>query len=440
MKISFRSIAALCAIVLVGAPFNLVRAEAAPKTAAIAGDTATAAELEKAISDHNSQIEALNKEIEEYQKQLDTTSSKKQTLQGKIKQLDTSRKKVSASINLTKNQIGKTELEIKQLGGEISNKQETIAKDKSGLGESIRILHSSEQQPLVMQVLGSEDLPTAWRDTEAMVRLQSAINERIDKLAKDAQSLNESKVAAEAKNKQLSKQKSTLLSQQGSLDATRQAQAELLTVTKAQESNFQSILSQKKAAKAAFDSALADLKSQLQYSIDPNTVPVAGKGVLSWPLDKVVVTQYFGNTAFAAAGAYSGKGHNGIDLGASVGTPLKAALSGTVIGTGNTDSVKGCYSFGKWVLIKHRNGLATLYAHMSKITVSNGEQVDTGDMIGYSGETGYATGPHLHFGVYVASATKIMKLGDATNKKTPCSGAVMPIAPLSAYLNPMSYL
>jgi murein DD-endopeptidase MepM/ murein hydrolase activator NlpD len=154
----------------------------------------------------------------------------------------------------------------------------------------------------------------------------------------------------------------------------------------------------------------------------------------------VRVTQYFGNTAFAASGAYKGKGHNGIDIGVPNGTPLKAALSGTVVGTGNTDSVRGCYSFGKWVLIKHSNGLSTLYAHLSKIAVSSGQQVSTGQLIGYSGETGYATGPHLHFGVYVSSATQIMKLGDATNSKSACSSATMPIAPLSAYLNPMNYL
>ena len=145
--------------------------------------------------------------------------------------------------------------------------------------------------------------------------------------------------------------------------------------------------------------------------------------------------------AFAASGAYNGKGHNGIDLAAPIGTPIKAALTGTVVGTGNTDEVRGCYSFGRWVMIKHGNGLSTMYAHLSQTGVVTGQSVATGQIIGYSGDTGYATGPHLHFGVYVTAATKIITLGQATNATTPCASAVMPVpTSLNGYLNPMNYL
>lgn len=236
------------------------------------------------------------------------------------------------------------------------------------------------------------------------------------------------------------KQQETLVAQQGSLNATKKAQSELLAQTKSQESVYQSILAQKQAAKASFESALTNLKAQFQQAVNPSEILTAGKGILRWPVDKVRLTQEFGNTTFAASGGYNGKGHNGVDFAASIGTPIKAALTGTVLGTGNTDSVRGCYSFGKWVMIKHENGLNTMYAHLSQINVSQGQSIGTGQIIGYSGETGYATGPHLHFGVYVSSATQIVTLGSATNSKTPCANAVMPIAPLSAYLNPMNYL
>ena len=70
---------------------------------------------------------------------------------------------------------------------------------------------------------------------------------------------------------------------------------------------------------------------------------------------------------------------------------------GTVLGTGNTDAIKGCYSFGRWVLIQHDNGLSTIYAHLATMLVSKGDAVSTGQLIGYSDTTGYAVGPHLHF-------------------------------------------
>jgi murein DD-endopeptidase MepM/ murein hydrolase activator NlpD len=152
------------------------------------------------------------------------------------------------------------------------------------------------------------------------------------------------------------------------------------------------------------------------------------------------VTQTFGDTAFARAGAYSGKGHNGVDFRAPIGTELHAVLSGTVIGTGNTDSVRGCYSYGKWILIRHDNGLASLYGHLSVIGVSSGQHVDTGSIIGYSGQTGYATGPHLHLSIFASQGVQIVKLTQFTGKVTPCANATMPVAPLNAYLDPLQYL
>lgn len=400
----------------------------------------TPEELQQQIDQNNSQLAQLNKEIAQYQTQLDSTTKQKNTLQNKVSQLDLQRKKLNASINLTKNQIKTTELQIRQLASGIADKQSTIESDRDALAESLRILDRSEQQPLSLAILSAGDISEAWQDIDTIASIQDAVQIDIERLAEEKQSLAVSKSTAESKKAQLLKQQQTLVTQQGSLDATRKAQAELLAQTKSQESTYQAILAQKKAQEASFESALENLKSQLNVAVNPSEITPAGKGVLHMPVDNARITQYFGNTPFAASGAYGGKGHNGMDFAASVGTPIRAALSGTIVGTGNTDSIRGCYSFGKWVMIKHNNGLSTMYAHFSQISVSQGQSVATGQVIGYSGETGYATGPHLHFGVYVTAATQIIKLGQATNSKTPCANAVMPVAPLSGYLNPLNYL
>jgi len=107
---------------------------------------------------------------------------------------------------------------------------------------------------------------------------------------------------------------------------------------------------------------------------------------------------------------------------------------------GNTDKVRGCYSYGKYVLVKHNNGLSTLYAHLSFIKVNKGDTVITGDTVGYSGNTGYSTGPHLHFAVYASQGVRIVRYGDYVKGKTNCGNAYIPVAPLNAYLNPLDYL
>lgn len=83
--------------------------------------------------------------------------------------------------------------------------------------------------------------------------------------------------------------------------------------------------------------------------------------------------------------------HSGVDLGAHYGTPIKASNGGLVI-------YSGWYSgYGKTVIISHGSGKSTLYAHMERVSVNNGEKVAQDQVVGYVGSTGYSTGPHLHF-------------------------------------------
>lgn len=412
----------------------------APLISAAQSDAAAADDLQAQINEHNAQIDALNKEIAQYEQQLNAVSAKKQTLQGTISQLNISIKKTTASISVTKNQISTTQLQIQQLGTGIVQKQASIQSAEAGIAESLRELADAERQPLSVQLFSADSLDAAWNDIDRSQALESALGDQVTSLSQQKQSLTDSKTAAENKQAQLLKQQRTLTVQQGSLSATKSAQNDLLSQTKQQESTYQSIIAQKRAQQADLEAALSDLKSKYNVAVNPNQITPAGKGILQWPLDSVRITQYFGNTPFAQTGAYNGKGHNGIDLAAPIGTPIHSALSGVVIGTGNTDAVRGCYSFGKWVMVKHDNGLSTMYAHLSQISVSQGQQVATGQLLGYSGETGYATGPHLHFGVYVTAVTQILKLGTATNASTPCANAVMPVPPISGYLNPLNYL
>ena len=87
--------------------------------------------------------------------------------------------------------------------------------------------------------------------------------------------------------------------------------------------------------------------------------------------------------------------HPGIDIGVPTGTPIHAAAAGTVIYCGWMSG------YGNLVMIDHGGDLATLYGHQSRIAVSCGESVTQGQVIGYSGCTGFCTGPHVHFEVRV---------------------------------------
>ena len=94
----------------------------------------------------------------------------------------------------------------------------------------------------------------------------------------------------------------------------------------------------------------------------------------------------------------SGGNHGAIDYGCSEGTPVYAAASGTVVvSTAKRDSSGNYISYGEYIKINHGEGFITIYAHLSKRIINSGDTVSAGQLIGYSGNTGNSTGPHLHF-------------------------------------------
>ena len=106
------------------------------------------------------------------------------------------------------------------------------------------------------------------------------------------------------------------------------------------------------------------------------------------------VTSEFGNRIDPITGKR--RGHTGMDLAVPTGTPIRAALPGTV-----TASKYNAGGYGYYVMIDHGNGLSTLYGHCSQLLARVGQTVQAGDIIALSGSTGRSTGPHLHFEVRV---------------------------------------
>lgn len=394
-------------------------------------------DLQKKIDDRNASIDQLEKEIAQYQDQIKETGKETQTLQTALKALDLSRKKLVADMNVTENKIGAANLKIEELDFNISEKSDQISNELDGVSKSLVDLNEADSKTLVEVLLSYDNMSDYWEVADRIGQLQESIKEKISTLKNLKKDFEGNKAQKEKERKNLVSLKAELADRKKIIEDNQKEKDQLLKETKNKESNYKKILDAKVAMKNAFEKELSDFESQLKIAIDPNSIPHSGSGVLTWPLDKIIVSQYFGNTEFAkTTTAYSGNGHNGVDFATPVGTPVKAALSGIIQGVGDTDIVCPGASFGRWVFIKHGNGLSTIYAHLSLIKVTKGQSVSTGQVIGYSGNTGFSTGPHLHFGVYASQGVEIM-----SRKSQVCGGTyTMPIADLKAYLNPMLYL
>ena len=399
-------------------------------------------ELRDQIDDRSDRLAEIEAEITKFELQLLDVGAEKKTLQSAINQLQIERQKVSAELSKTENQITSTDLQISKLSLEISKTEKDINNNHEAISSIIRSDYMANQTSLVELLLRHQKLSEFWAAFSAHNSVRDTLSTKVFSLSESRNLLQAQRDDNEDKRFELGSLRDQYSDQNTVLSNNQTEQSQLLAITKNEEQSYQQLLSQQEEAREQILKELRDFESKLQLILDPNSIPNPGTRVFDWPLDNVVITQFFGGTEFAARNksAYGGNAyHPGVDMGTPRGTPIKAPLTGTVRATGNTDAVPGCYSWGKWTLLDHSNGLSTLYAHQDVISVSPGQKVGTGEIIGYVGNTGFSTGPHLHFTVYAKAGVQVRKFNEIKTV-TSCGPASTPVAATEAYIDPMLYL
>lgn len=403
--------------------------------------SAIPAQLQQQINQTRRERDALLEEQRKLQAELDRVSREGQTLGTAVKSLDATRKKLANDLKITQSKIASANLNIQALETSMTDKERQIATHKRSIATALQALSEYDSRSLVADILSYEKISEVWRDRGTLDDLNVKLGEEIEELKEAKILLSKEKELKEKNKEELVDLSGQLNGQKKVVEETQSAKARLLAETKQKEAEYQRLIQDNIARQRQTESDLFRLESELKITLDPSLIPQARHSILSWPLDKVYVTQRFGRTV-GASRLYASGSHNGIDFRASVGTPVKAALGGVVEGIGNTDDQRGCYSYGRWILIKHGNGLSTIYAHLSGSVVRAGQTVTTGQVIGYSGGmpgqngSGFSTGPHLHLGVFASQGVAIRQFTSSNN----CKLVYVPIADVQAYLDPMVYL
>src|SRR3989344_2836964 len=283
-------------------------------------------------------------------------------------------------------------------------------------------------------ILSKENISDVWEDWDNINQMEETVRDKTKELSVLKSDMEKKQVNFRGQKNNLVNLKQDLSGKKQAVESTVQEKAAILAVTKNKEQVFKELVKTQEEQKAQFERELYQFESQLNILIDKGSYPKPKNDTLSWPLDSVFINQKFGKIV-GAEKLYTSGSHNGVDFRATMGTRVKNALAGQVVGTGNTDKYPGCYSFGKWVMVRHDNGLSTIYGHLSVISTAVGNRLNTGDTIGFSGNSGYSTGPHLHISVY---ATQGVRIEQYVNSRG-CKQAVIPLADVKAYLDPLAY-
>lgn len=404
----------------------------------------TVDELNDQIDSYQDKIKQIEKEIEEQRALIQTTSAKAGEIQAQINTLNATKRKLQGDIDRTQNVIKKAELTIEKIDIEVQDKEAQIQTSQKGLAASMRSLNRLSDVPVIELMLNSESISDFLMQVAQVQTFKEALIDKKYALLNLNRELEQKRKEEERTKAELEKEKLVLAGQHDTVASTQNAQSSLLAATKGEQSKYEQLLAEKERQHEEFEAMIRDIESKIQIMIDPNSFPDADNGVLVWPLDKIIVTQQFGGSDFAAQnpGIYGRPYHPGTDFGVPVGTKVKSVSGGTVRGSGNTDAYPGCYAWGKWILVDHDNGLSSLYAHLSSVLVSSGQRVEAGEVIALSGNTGISTGPHLHLTLYASQGVKIGKYGTYKPGGAGCAAtdATGPFADLSAYLDPMTYL
>lgn len=329
-----------------------------------------------------------------------------------LKEQDISAKQ--ADITALDLQITAKEQDIDQKQREIAELEAKNEENLKKFGEVLRALYMTENSDIFSVLADSNDIYDMLVRTKMMINVTDQ-NERMMEELQASIKDTENKIAQLEEDKmQLQSYHTKLEQDMDALEAAKadllgqQAEASKLSAEYTQNyntystliSDFQDKQQQLQSEKKANAAEIADYEKQIQREIQQaqqNSNQVYQQGEWLWPVDPKF---HYLTTLFGYDDWRKGN-HSGIDIGDGGinGTNVYASKAGVVI-TAKDTYIPG-YSYGKYVVIDHGDGYSTLYGHCSAIYVTVGQQVERGEVIAAVGNTGWSTGPHMHFEVRV---------------------------------------
>jgi len=375
-------------------------------------------DLRAQIKEREQEIKELETKSAQYKENLQITKKQSNTLGYQVVQIEGSIADLNIQIKKIQTKIIEAGIRIEELKNQIDSKEADMGDRKEKLGSAIRLIYQFNSSDLVTLALSTRSFSDILSQKEYLDSLQREIKNNLGELKVLKDSLEVFKVDQEVQNRERKILYGDLEDQKKIAQDEKNEKDNLLRQTKNKEKEYQKLISSIEQQRKNIEKEIGSLEEKLRAAIDRSKLPV-GKGILKWPIDNII-TQGYGKPNWNAAYDF----HNGIDIRAAVGTPVKVALAGKVVGVGDN----GRYSYGKWIAIDHGTyNITTLYGHLSLQKVGVGQTVKTGDIIGYSGNTGYSTGPHLHFTVFASENYTLIKSTKVPNLFIPVGGSINPL-------------
>ena len=360
--------------------------------------------------------EEANANAEKYQKKVDK-------LTAAVNELDKQATDISTQIVEKKQQAEDLQNEIDETQTKLAEAQVSEDNQYEAMKKRIQYLYEEGDVAYIDALMSSASFEDSLNKSEYVDQLSTYDQKQLNKLVKTKNDIAEYQQTLKDDLADVEKVKADLETKQADLD-------DVISQKNAEINKYSDDVEMQKALAAEYakqeselDDKLAELARQEQQRLEEerkqreaeqqqqdnnggsdnsgsdsdnsgsnNGGSTTGSGQFIWPVSGPI-TDYFGPRESPSAGASSN--HMGIDIGCSYGVPIAAADAGVV-----TVAEWG-ESGGNYVMIDHGNGFVTMYLHNSSLAVSVGDVVSQGQTIAYAGSTGYSTGTHCHFSVFL---------------------------------------
>ena len=376
------------------------------------------------IDENKAKIDTLEAEQKKVNEKIKDLESLKSDTAAYIKALDQNMTEVTNELVTINNYITQKQLDIQFTQDQLAKATQTESDQYASMKLRIKFMYEKGDTNFIDMILNAKSWSDLLNKAEYISKITKYDRDKLAEYESTRQLVNDTQTQLQAENAQLLDLQNQEVAKQQSLQALldqknqelaaykkkiSSAQSEIASQQSkiddlyedisAQEANIEAMereieRQEEEARKKAEEEARRKAEAEGK---DPNSAKSDYKartmtGGFTWPVPgSGRISSGFGDRESPTEGASSN--HKGIDIAAPSGSNVIASAAGTVVIATYSASA------GNYVMISHGSGTYTVYMHMSRLNVSEGDEVSQGESIGAVGSTGYSTGPHLHFGI-----------------------------------------
>lgn len=353
------------------------------------------------INDLQEENEELESQIAEERARIDEIMGNIGSIEDFIYELDAEIGRIQAIVDEYQAEADEKQAAIDRLQADIDDKQEEMDKQYGYMKKRIQYFYENGNMSFIDALFSSENIAEALSKLQYIAELTNYDREMIAKIEEAKKEIEKNKLQIQMELAEIEQLKAAQLAQQGVIEDARAEQRKQLDMAYAEKYEAEEAMNAMAAEIEANEERIAEIVAAYddQTGHSGGNYSYSGAAFL-WPLPapyyRNYITSWFGYRddadVIATGASYY---HSGIDIYAPYNTPIYAVLDGVVVANFWSDGI------GNVVALYHGDGLYTEVHHMnSRSPLAIGTEVSQGDVIGYTGATGwYVTGPHLHFGV-----------------------------------------